>query len=288
MSSLCGNAIVIGAMKSGTTSLFKWLSGVRGITVSCQKDTKYFLNGPQGGNYAKGLDWYADQFLDDSETIWRIEASTHYSKYPDYKGVPKRISESLAKPKLIYTVRNPVERSLSHFFHNLIVDGTVTNINASLACFECKYFYYSDYALQLTQYFKYFGRDTFFIGDFLDRNASEESAKALLKFLGVRATKNVRYTFCFSQENTLVSNIEKRNAQTEAKYSKMNQRAFGRLIEKVSSKPHIDSVELALAFGLQRNILENMIKQLNEKVLEFEAISGMNWQKWMTQYECYL
>lgn len=288
MSSLRGNAIVIGAMKSGTTSLFKWLSTIRGIAASRPKDTKFFLNESQGGNYSKGLDWYAAQFLDNSETVWRMEASTHYSKYPDYKGVPKRISESLAKPKLIYVVRNPVERSLSHFFHNLVVDGTVTNINASLACFECKYFYYSDYALQLTQYLKYFRKDVLFIAAFLDINVTVKSTSALLKFLDIKTKKKARSHFCLSQENALASNIEKRNTKTGMKYSKANQRVFERLKETITSKPHISLVELALAFGLQKKILENMIVQLNKKVLEFEAISGINCQQWISQYECYI
>jgi len=287
MFKLHGNAIIIGAMKSGTTSLFKWLSTIRGITPSQLKDTKYFLSESQGGNYQNGIDWYTDQFSNRSDTIWRIEASTHYSKYPDYKGIPKRISESLAQPKLIYVVRNPVERTLSHFFHNLIVDGTVTDINTSLACYECRYFFYSDYALQLAQYLKYFRKDTFFIAEFIDRKISEKSMGAVLKFLDIK-TKKKKGIFYLSQENTLASNINKRNTQTRLKYSKVNQRVFERLVETILFKPHINIVELAIDFGLKKNILKNMIVQLNNHICEFETISGENWQKWISQYEYYL
>ena len=283
-----GNAIVIGAMKSGTTSVFGWLSTIHEIAASRPKDTRYFLNESQGGNYSKGLDWYDAQFLDNSDTVWRMEASTHYSKYPDYKGVPKRISESFATPKLIYVVRNPVDRSLSHFFHNLVVDGTVTDINASLACVDCKYFYYSDYALQLARYLKYFGRDVLFIADCVDTNVSENSTSALLKFLDLGTKRISRSDSCLSQENALVSNVHKRNAQADVKYSTVNQRVFETLTETLSSEAYIHLAELALAFGLQKGILQNMILYLKTKVLEFEAISGMNWQRWISPYECYL
>ena len=288
MYGLRGNAIVIGAMKSGTTSLFKWLSTIHGISASRPKDTKFFLDESQGGNYSNGLDWYSAQFLDNPETVWRMEASTHYSKYPDYRGVPKRISESLAKLKLIYVVRNPVERSLSHFFHNLVVDGTVADINASLECFKCKYFYYSDYALQLAQYHKYFRKDVLFIADCLDKNVSEKATRALLKFLGLRTELMGRSYFCLPQKNTLSSIIEKRNAQTGMTYSKVNRRAFERLMETLYLIPHANLVELALAFGLRKNIFRDMVIHLNKKVLEFEVISGLNWQTWISQYENYL
>ncbi len=287
MSSLRGHSIVIGAMKSGTTSLFRWLSILQGIAPSRPKDTKFFLTDPQGGTYSKGLEWYGAQFIDNSDTLWRMEASTHYTKYPDYSGVPKRIRDSLASPRLIYVVRNPVERSLSHFFHNLVVDGSANDINESLACFACKYYYYSDYALQLAQYLEYFDRDVLFVADVLDEGVSEEARNALVAFLDMDGMTSSS-SHVLSRENDLTWNIEKRAAQASTKFSRANDRLFYKLREDIACKSHKTLVQLALAFGLRKRVFENMTTHLEEKVLEFEALSGLNWQHWISKYELYL
>lgn len=288
MARLRGHALIIGAMKSGTTSLFRWLSSIPGITPSQRKDTKFFIHGSQGGNYSRGVEWYAAQFPQSADAVWRIEASTQYTKHPDYAGVPRRISHVLDSPKLIYIVRNPLERALSHVFHNLVVDGTVTDINACLECSDCKYTCYSDYALQVSQYLNHYALDRICIVEYLDRSSCARPLSALLRSLGLSPMRKSSSLLCLPQENTLAAIMDRRNTQSAFRYSKSNQRAFAKLTDTVSAGPYRNVVELALAFGLRAGILETIIARLKMLILEFEEVSGMKWDRWVAQNERYL
>lgn len=288
MACLRGNALVIGAMKSGTTSIFRWLSSVPSIAPSRRKDTKFFLHEAEGGSFSRGLGWYAEQFPDCSQPHWRLEASTHYAKYPYYTGVPKRIRETLDNPALVYVVRNPLSRTLSHWFHNLVVDGSVSDINTCLSCFDSKYYHYSDYALQLSQYYRHFERNIIFIADITDDAASYESMINLLDFLDIQQPGTQTFRPILDKANSLISNINYRTARSPFHATADNQRAFNRLRAILSSNPDIDLIDLALRFGLDEITLERMVIRLNKKVAELEHLSGTGWQKWIVQHETYL
>ncbi|HUQ00163.1 MAG TPA: hypothetical protein VM093_06855, partial [Aeromicrobium sp.] len=56
--------IIIGAMKSGTTSLFTYLSQHPQLIAASRKEVHYFDGGlnPAKDNYAKGTAWYREHF----------------------------------------------------------------------------------------------------------------------------------------------------------------------------------------------------------------------------------
>ena len=61
---------------------------------------------------------YAALFQDARATQKCGEGSTGYSKIPLHKGVPERAKALLGdKLKVIYIVRNPVQRAISHHYH---------------------------------------------------------------------------------------------------------------------------------------------------------------------------
>lgn len=106
--------IIIGAMKAGTTSLYSYLIQHPQILPSNKKEIHYF-----DANYEMGTLWYRSHFPHQSkikEGIITGEASPYYLFHPF---APKRIFQLLPDVKLIIILRNPVDRAISHYFHEV-------------------------------------------------------------------------------------------------------------------------------------------------------------------------
>jgi len=110
--------IIIGAQKSGTTSLFEYLSQHPRLMPSYVKEVHFFDGGlnPNVDNFNCGETWYRAHFpLKKNASNKKVfEASPLYLFNPL---APQRISELIPEVKLIAILRNPVERAISHFFH---------------------------------------------------------------------------------------------------------------------------------------------------------------------------
>jgi hypothetical protein len=146
--------IIIGAMKAGTTSLFEYLKIHPEISMSKIKETNFFIE----THFKKGIDWYKNQFPDDDKI--KGEACTNYTKYPANKGVPKRIYQTIPQVKLIYILRDPIERVLSHVHHSLLKGNEdEQNYQAKLYHPNNHYINCSRYYMQLEQYLPYFSKN---------------------------------------------------------------------------------------------------------------------------------
>lgn len=110
------NAMIIGVQKGGTTSLHNLLD---------RHDDIYFPKSPVpqeihffdlDENYAKGIDWYRSLF--DGHAKERVVAQTSplYLYLPE---VAERIHSELPECKFIVTLRNPVDRAHSHYWHEV-------------------------------------------------------------------------------------------------------------------------------------------------------------------------
>jgi hypothetical protein len=103
------NLLVIGAARCGTTSLHRYLGAHPDVTMSRRKELDFFVDGPA---WERGPGWYAAQF-DDSPV--RGEASPKYAAWPVLDGVPERIVRVIPDVRLLYLVRDPIERLLSDY-----------------------------------------------------------------------------------------------------------------------------------------------------------------------------
>ena len=81
--------------------------------MSRQKELNFFI---EERNWPRGADWYAGHF--DAEAKVRGEASPNYSAFPQHQGVPERMHSVVPDAKLIYMVRDPLERIAAHWVHN--------------------------------------------------------------------------------------------------------------------------------------------------------------------------
>jgi hypothetical protein len=106
--------MIIGAMKCGTTTLQAQLALQTGVFMTTPKEPNYFSD---DNIYANGAAWYQSLFSDAQPNDITGEASTHYTKLPTYPDTIRRMQAALNRPKLIYMIRNPVERAMSHYIH---------------------------------------------------------------------------------------------------------------------------------------------------------------------------
>jgi hypothetical protein len=108
--------IIIGAMKSGTTTLFQKLAAHSKIAPARPKEPGFFAFEEI---HARGFDWYHGLFdFDPARHRYRLEASTDYTKAPFVTGVWERmVAHEGARFKLIYIMRHPLRRLESHARH---------------------------------------------------------------------------------------------------------------------------------------------------------------------------
>jgi hypothetical protein len=154
------NFLVIGAMKAGTTSLYRYLQSHPQVFMPSVKELAFFAKDEVWG---RGIEWYEQQFALATEEVLALgEASTLYTKYPRYKGVPQRIAKHLPSVRLLYVVRDPIERIRSHYQHRVAVGVERTPMEEALLR-DPIYLDCSRYALQIEQYLRYFSRDQILI-----------------------------------------------------------------------------------------------------------------------------
>lgn len=104
-------------MKSGTTSLYRWLDSHPAVTLPRIKEPHFFSKESQ---WERGIDWYKGVFAEIPPGPVTGEASTSYS-HPHLGSVAAaRIGRCLPKARLIAVVRNPLERLRSHYRHEVL------------------------------------------------------------------------------------------------------------------------------------------------------------------------
>ena len=113
--------VIIGAQKAGTSSLYRYLASHPSVAPAARKEVHYF-----DWAFERGTSWYRAHFptalyrrVFDATTRRRLlvgEASPYYLFHPH---VPRRLRALLPQAKLIVLLRDPVERTLSSYHHQV-------------------------------------------------------------------------------------------------------------------------------------------------------------------------
>jgi hypothetical protein len=174
--------LVIGAMKSGTTSLYRYLQAHPDVYMSEQKELNYFT---EGQNWENGVAWYEAQFAGAGNVSAIGEASTNYTKFPQFPGVPERIAELLPDARLIYIMRNPIERVRSAYLHAVIKGNESRPIERAIHE-SPQYVDTSRYAMQIDRYLEHFPREQLLILTADDlQGRREQTMQQVFRFIGV-------------------------------------------------------------------------------------------------------
>lgn len=106
--------IIGGPPKAASSTLFDWVSGYQQVAPSKQKEINYFDR-----NFHRGLGWYTGFFrqsfdLSLNAEDWPLvfEATPGYMYHPS---VPGRMARLLPYVRLIFIIRNPIERAWSDY-----------------------------------------------------------------------------------------------------------------------------------------------------------------------------
>lgn len=172
-------------MKGGTTSLYHYLKEHPDVFMPETKELHFFV---AEKNLRRGEDWYARQFRGAGNAVAVGEASPDYTKFPLHQGVPRRIAEMVPDVRLVYVLRDPVERIRSHYLHDLAC-GRERRPLARAVPGNPHYLAPSRYALQVEQYLEHFPREQLLLVT-SERLRSDRRAALtrILDFIGVDST----------------------------------------------------------------------------------------------------
>ncbi|WP_299681652.1 sulfotransferase domain-containing protein [uncultured Roseobacter sp.] len=146
--------IVIGAMKCGTTTLAAQLAAQAGVFMSTPKEPNYFSD---DAVFAQGQGWYEGLFAQAPPGALKGEASTHYTKLPTHPETLARMTALLAAPKLVYMIRNPVARAVSHYIHDWSLRVVGDDAEAAFRS-RTEFVDYGCYGMQIAPFIEAYGR----------------------------------------------------------------------------------------------------------------------------------
>lgn len=162
--------LVIGAQKSGTTSLFLMLSKHPQLFLPSRKEVQFFSSSML---YPKGLDWYAEKFFAACPSDRLAgEVSPQYMYSTE---IAQRVHKDLPGAKIIAILREPIDRAWSHYQMTRRREQEIRSpeeaFAAALATDEMdtsapendRYFQFGDYERVLSEYLRLYGRDNILI-----------------------------------------------------------------------------------------------------------------------------
>jgi hypothetical protein len=211
--------IIIGTQRGGTTSFYKYLVAHPQIASAFLKEVHYFDH-----NHEKGMRWYKSHFptllyyyfkrLLTKKNMIAGESSPYYLLHPH---APRRILKVLPNVKIIVLLRNPIDRALSHYNHevknkreNLSFEQAISSederINGELdkmlrnekyvstPLLRHSYILRGFYSKQIKNWFTHFPKNNFLFiksENFYDNPA--ETMDLAFEFLGVDSFHNNNY-----------------------------------------------------------------------------------------------
>ena len=176
--------VVIGAMKCGTTSLHHYLGSHPRLGLAPEKEVNFFFgDDPTGaGNFWRGADWYASRF---PPAPIRGEVSPGYTS-PDHPEVAARLARLAPAARLVYMVRDPLDRAVSQYRHHRRDGAETRPLGEALLDRSGHYLRRSRYADRLEPFLRRFPPSQIAVVEHHDLlEHTEGTLSELCEFLGV-------------------------------------------------------------------------------------------------------
>ncbi len=272
------NLIIIGAQKCGTSGLHYYLGLHPEVSMSTPKELNFFI---AERNWGRGLQWYSRHF--DPSARCRGEASPNYTAFPQHMGVPERMAEVVPDAKLVYLVRDPLERIASHYVHNYAKRREKGDLRETLLHPNTSYVARSKYFAQLQRFLPRYEREQILVIENCDlRDDRAATLRKLFEFAGVDPGfehpkfEQVRHS----------TSRKKRATRMGMRVQKLSRTRFGRRLprrawlaldvalplKKPISKPSLDEIRDALG--------DEVLEVLAEDAARLREFAGRELVDW--------
>ena len=284
------NFLIIGSPKSGTTSLYQYLSQHPEIEFSDRKEPKFFCWKDKDLDFCgneKVLEQIKQSTIQDLNSYLMLfqkkEARFIGEASADYfhtEIAPQNIREFNPRMKLILVLRNPIERAYSDWRHNVKMGyEPVKSFRKAIACIGERrlrngvpYFEYlekGNYSKHLKRYYEFFDPENILVLTFdeLEKDANAV-CNQIIHFLGIQES------FHFNVEK-----VHMKNSYTPKYY------VFHRLAKKLGALS--SSLELfikdmnALPKRISRKEKVILLDYYKKEILELEKLINRNLQHWI-------
>ena len=276
------NTFIVGAPKTGTTSLYYYLNQHTNVCMSSIKEPNFFS--------AKEVNslFYKSQIVDDINEYHKLfsqnkkqiigEASVSYLFFNE---VPNRIYKYNPKAKIIILLRNPIERALSHYLMDFRLGFCSENFEDIIAQPEIFPQYYQQYLelgnyfLQLKRYLNVFNENQLSIVFYDDlKSNSQKVMKHIFSFLEIEFQDldySIQNSF-LSPSNIFVSELYKFNS-------------LRKIVKSLFPEPFLSLVKsIFFSNNSKPTFSDSIIKQLNayykSDIVELEKLLNKDLSKW--------
>jgi len=289
------NFFIIGSMKSGTSTLYEYFVEHPDIFMPAVKEPSYFVDRTtlkqiwpemERQGFWRGEELYLALFEGAREGQAVGEASTNYSKFPRIKGVPERIHAFNPDARIIYVMRDPVERTISHYWHNVRTGAERRDLEKAITDHP----YYRDvsyYRMQIEPYIDLFGWDRVKIITFETLRDSPMSVlPELFEWLGADASfRPPNLGGRYNERPPEIEQIRGFGLLERFRYSKVwdimgpmvpaRLRSLGRVLARKPVDP---------ANAEKRNAVRFLQPIQREQTRELAALCGHEFPEWRTLY----
>jgi len=270
------NFFIVGAPRSGTTSMYEFLKRTPGVYMSSHKEPHYFSSfKPQYmfGNIVRDERKYLSLFKDSKNELAIGECSTSYLW--DEKSCDL-IKNKIPNARIVIMLRNPVQRAFSHYLMR-IGGGQAHSFSEviKIALKAPKEDYYTTiivnggfYYEQVKRYLETFGNQQvkiIFFEEFI--KDPKKIVKELLKFLGVdgeppESIQTVHNEFTIPRGKIITSLMQTKIARRigEQMPNWLYEPFVKNVISKKGNKPKILSEDSLFLKDLYRNDIEKLKK----------------------------
>ena len=246
--------------------------------MSRTKELYFFI---ESRNWHRGVDWYSSQFDENAKIAG--ETSPGYTLYPRKKNVPEKIHSLIPDTKLIYIIRDPIERTKSSYMMNYAagvenrpVDEALADLNNNPLIFPGMYF------MQIQQYLPFFSQSQLLVVTLEDlRKDPQTTLQKIFSFLLVDDS-------FYSEEFIKIINPSKMRRRknkigmilrkiSETKFAEVFPVEFRRKIGNIVYIPFSKKIQRP---NFDQNLTEKLKIHFYDDVQQLRAFTGLRLEDW--------
>jgi len=291
---------IVGAQKSGTTSLHDWLRQQPDICLPEIKETHYFAY-PE--RYRYGLYWYLAQFQTSGRKATGRVMGEIDPEYMFFSETPKRMSQLTNNPKIIFIFRNPIERAFSQYqmsvargYEDLsfiealeIEQDRLANDTDDFSLKHHSYLSRGRYAEQVQRYLQAFSESDFLYIKFEDMVSDDKGQEIygnICRFIGLKsdpaiADRTRRSNEASEPKSMILRNIIHRGSKLRRLISKTIPSYDLKLkiwlaIDRLNRRPHKHKETLEY-----HRLSNHMIISIKNEVKTLQQITNLDLDNWL-------